>query len=189
MNVKDKVRLIRSLELPESVIVDFLSADLHPRIGARGGPEDANDVRVKAAKIVLAYELPGTPAANRVAGQSAAQPRAVQATKAPVAGAWLLVDRDTFARTPCLTCGALMKPLRVKVDLSSSILTGDGFALGNGTPVRFWGVHLNAKSDAIILESAHRVISRETRCEHGPTVFACLLEGKERTQNPTWIPS
>jgi hypothetical protein len=52
-----KVRLIRSLELPESVILNFLSDDLHIRRGSRNGPRDENEVRVRAAQMLLGFEL------------------------------------------------------------------------------------------------------------------------------------
>jgi hypothetical protein len=53
-----KVRLIRSLELPESVILNFLSDDLHMLVRSRSGPRNENEVRVRAAQKLLSYELP-----------------------------------------------------------------------------------------------------------------------------------
>jgi hypothetical protein len=60
----NKVKQIRALGVPESVILDFMSADLHTSIGTRNGPRDKDEVRVRAALRLLQYKLPeeGTPA-------------------------------------------------------------------------------------------------------------------------------
>jgi hypothetical protein len=55
-----KVKLIRALELPEAIALEFMCADLHRQIGKREGPRDANDVRVKAALRLLQYPFPET---------------------------------------------------------------------------------------------------------------------------------
>jgi hypothetical protein len=60
-----KVRLIRALDLPESVILDLLSNNLHVLVKTRNGPRDENEVRVWAARQLLSYELPGERAARR----------------------------------------------------------------------------------------------------------------------------
>ena len=75
MSRQAKVRLIRSLDLPESVLLDFLSVELQRLIGARNGPRDRNDVRVRAAKLLLSYELP--------APDSAPAPRRILASAMP----------------------------------------------------------------------------------------------------------
>jgi hypothetical protein len=56
---KEKVRQIRLLELPETVILDFLSDDIHPKVKSRNGPRNSSEVRVLAAKQLLKYPLPG----------------------------------------------------------------------------------------------------------------------------------
>src|SRR5262249_16657314 len=45
-----KVRFIRSLDLPESVILDFLSVELERQIGTRNGPRNRDDVLVRSAE-------------------------------------------------------------------------------------------------------------------------------------------
>ncbi len=56
---KEKVRLLRKRDLPEAVILDFLSNDLHRMVKARNGPRNEDEVRVRAAWLLLSYELPG----------------------------------------------------------------------------------------------------------------------------------
>ncbi len=48
-----RVGRIRTLDLPETVILNFLSDDLHARLRTPGGPRDKNEVRVRAAKKLL----------------------------------------------------------------------------------------------------------------------------------------
>ncbi len=82
-----KFQKIRSLDLPESVILDFLSDDLHGKVKARGGPRNEKEVRIRAAKQLLAYELPPyseTPPAALPAGRASGSPRA-RPSAAPVA--------------------------------------------------------------------------------------------------------
>jgi hypothetical protein len=55
---KSKVDFIRKLELPETVILEFMCASLHGTIGKRSGPRDENEVRVRAARMLLKYDLP-----------------------------------------------------------------------------------------------------------------------------------
>jgi len=58
LSVQAKVRLIRSLELPESVILNFMSDELHLLVRSRNGPRNENEVRVRAAQKLLGFELP-----------------------------------------------------------------------------------------------------------------------------------
>jgi len=76
-----KVRLIRSLDLPESVILDFLSDDLNVRRNTPKGPRNKNEVRVRAANQLLSFELaeagsavPPAAAADRRASPARTQP-------------------------------------------------------------------------------------------------------------------
>ena len=55
---KAKVDYVRSLQLPETAILEFMCASLHATIGTPRGPRDANAVRVRAAKMLLKYDLP-----------------------------------------------------------------------------------------------------------------------------------
>jgi hypothetical protein len=52
-----KVRRLRSVGLPESVILDFMSAELHQMIGTRNGPRDKSEVRYRAALRLLQYKV------------------------------------------------------------------------------------------------------------------------------------
>jgi hypothetical protein len=54
---KAKVQKLRSLELPETKILEFMCSSLDGTIGSRGGPRDRNEVRVRAAKQLLKYPL------------------------------------------------------------------------------------------------------------------------------------
>jgi hypothetical protein len=78
MTQKEKVRAVRALELPETVILDFLSDDFHPKMMARNGLRSRSEVRVMAAKQLLKYPLPGVAAAERpaTAATAAAAPNA-----------------------------------------------------------------------------------------------------------------
>jgi hypothetical protein len=67
-----KVQRVRALDLPEVVILDLLSNDLHTRVRRRNGPRNENEVRVRAAQLLLSYELPGEVSHHRSA--SAAKP-------------------------------------------------------------------------------------------------------------------
>jgi hypothetical protein len=68
LSLKAKVQFIRSLDLPESVILDFLSNDLHKAIKTRNGPRNDNEVRVRAAWMLLSCDLPGDVPASRSTG-------------------------------------------------------------------------------------------------------------------------
>jgi hypothetical protein len=75
---KAKVNKLRSLELPETKILEFMCSSLHGTIGTRRGPRDENEVRVRAAMQLLKYPLgtanPGpSPENGAGAGPSAAR--------------------------------------------------------------------------------------------------------------------
>jgi len=53
-----KVRQIRALDLPETVILNFLSDDLHLKVRSPNGPRNENEVRIKAARQLLSFEPP-----------------------------------------------------------------------------------------------------------------------------------
>jgi hypothetical protein len=60
-----KMKLVRALGVPESVILDFISAEMHKMIGSRKGPRTTAEVRVRAAIKLLSIDLPEeTPAAQ-----------------------------------------------------------------------------------------------------------------------------
>jgi hypothetical protein len=52
-----KVKAIRALGLPEVTILNFLSDTNFAQIGTRDGPRNANEIRIRAAKALLSYEL------------------------------------------------------------------------------------------------------------------------------------
>jgi hypothetical protein len=70
MKLEFKVQRVRSLDLPETVILNFLSDDLHSHLRARNGPRDSNDVRVRAARQLLNFEIPALPPANPATNRS-----------------------------------------------------------------------------------------------------------------------
>jgi len=53
-----KVKMIRALDLPETVILDFLSDEFHQMVRNRNGPRNENEVRIRAAYRLLQLELP-----------------------------------------------------------------------------------------------------------------------------------
>ncbi|MGE3820230.1 MAG: hypothetical protein AB7I30_12490 [Isosphaeraceae bacterium] len=59
---RDEVEFMRSCGLPETVILDFLSHKIHQTMNTRGGPRDANEVRIWAAKLLLSYTPGGASA-------------------------------------------------------------------------------------------------------------------------------
>ncbi|MBY0396703.1 MAG: hypothetical protein K2X91_09585, partial [Thermoleophilia bacterium] len=60
---RDEIEFMRSCGLPETVILDYLAHKLHPTINSRGGPRDADEVRIRAARMLLAIPVTGAPAA------------------------------------------------------------------------------------------------------------------------------
>jgi hypothetical protein len=48
-----KVKYVRDLDLPDAVILEFLCADIHTQINKRNGPRNENEVRVRAATLLL----------------------------------------------------------------------------------------------------------------------------------------
>jgi hypothetical protein len=54
-----KVAQIRALEIPEPAILNFISDNLYARMRTPGGPRDDNEVRVRAAQLLLSYKLQG----------------------------------------------------------------------------------------------------------------------------------
>ncbi len=68
-----RVSQIRSLDIPEPVILDCISDNLHEMRGTRNGPRDNYDVRVRAAKLLLKFPVPeelGAPPAASVPANS-----------------------------------------------------------------------------------------------------------------------
>jgi hypothetical protein len=65
----DKVRRLREIGLPETIILDYLANELNRRIGSRNGPRDRGEVWVRAAQLLLKYDQvpagPGGAPANR----------------------------------------------------------------------------------------------------------------------------
>jgi len=63
----EKVRLTRVIDLPEAAILTFLSDEIDRQLGTRDGPRNRNEVRIRAAKKLMEFELPATVApAGRV---------------------------------------------------------------------------------------------------------------------------
>ena len=72
-----KVKYIRELELPEVVILDFLSDDLHPQVKKRDGPRNESEVRVRAASQLLQLPVSRRPRHRRIRRGSARPTNAV----------------------------------------------------------------------------------------------------------------
>jgi len=70
-----KIELMRSLGVPEPVILDYLAKEQHHNMNRRGGPRDSNEVRASAARILLAYP-PSRPQASPPKAKSARTPAA-----------------------------------------------------------------------------------------------------------------
>jgi hypothetical protein len=153
-----KVRLIRSLGLPESVILDFISADLDRLIGSRSGPRDLNDVRVRAAKILLTHELPAPTSTIAASGRPSPPERDEPTTtaKARSGGAWpFRPERDAFRSNALLDLRSLNEKIAGQSGFVRLAPDGESFVLGDGTPIRFWGVAIDQKHDRIVNDSAH----------------------------------
>ncbi len=73
------VDLMRACGIPEPLILDHLAHQFHKLLNTRGGPRDTHEVRVFAARALLAIPLPPTrkPATRPTAGQPAASVPAV----------------------------------------------------------------------------------------------------------------
>jgi hypothetical protein len=82
-----KVKYIRELELPEVVILDFISDDLHPQVKKRGGPKNESEVRARAAKQLLSYVFPGTEASPAAGGEATGTEPAQTQVPSPTNGA------------------------------------------------------------------------------------------------------
>jgi hypothetical protein len=78
-----KVRFTRSLDLPETAILHFLIAELTMKIGSREGPRDQNEVRIRAAKMLLSFELPAEDATTATPVQPVRPNPGVASTKTP----------------------------------------------------------------------------------------------------------
>jgi hypothetical protein len=76
-----RVWQIRGLDLPETAILNFMSDDLHARLHTPDGPRDSNEVRVKAARLLLHCELP--PFDELVRSLAAGEPGATDANRRP----------------------------------------------------------------------------------------------------------
>lgn len=58
MSRQEKIDMMRSVGIPEPVLLDFLANGLHKTMKSRGGPRDEDQVRVQAARALLAIPLP-----------------------------------------------------------------------------------------------------------------------------------
>ena len=78
LSTKDRITRIRALALPETVILNLLSDDLHRLVHTRNGPRDENEVRTRAARILLSHDFPR----KQQAGASSSPP--ANAARSPV---------------------------------------------------------------------------------------------------------
>jgi hypothetical protein len=54
---QEEVNFMRACGLPETVILDYLAHKLHRTLNTRGGPRDENEVRVRAAQLLLSLPV------------------------------------------------------------------------------------------------------------------------------------
>jgi hypothetical protein len=57
MTRQAEIEFMRGCGLPEPVILDYLANKVHKTLNTRGGPRDENEVRVKAAQILLSVPV------------------------------------------------------------------------------------------------------------------------------------
>jgi len=83
-----KVEMMRSIGLPETLILDDLAHGFHHQINSRSGPRDQNEVRVRAARELLSVPVASTkrPSAAATSTRPASNPSNAQAPR-PVAAA------------------------------------------------------------------------------------------------------
>jgi hypothetical protein len=62
LSLPTRVNQIRALDVSECDILNFMSDNFFARMHAHGGPRDSNDLRVRAARLLLSFELPGATA-------------------------------------------------------------------------------------------------------------------------------
>jgi hypothetical protein len=58
LTMAQRANQIRELDVPESDILNFISDNLYANMHTRGGPRDGNEVRVRAAKLLLKCPIP-----------------------------------------------------------------------------------------------------------------------------------
>jgi len=75
MTVPSKVKRLRSLEVPEAIILDFLSNDQNLLRRTPKGPRNANEVRIRAARQLLGFQLPAADPALRRDTSAGPRPR------------------------------------------------------------------------------------------------------------------
>lgn len=73
--LRSKVRKLREIGVPETVILDVVCNNLNRGIGTRNGPRNRNEVWVKAARLLLLYEAPSSPPRPSVPPAAAADSR------------------------------------------------------------------------------------------------------------------
>ena len=177
-----KVRFIRSLGVPESVFLDFFAVDLERLIGARNGPRDKNDVRVRAAKLVLSYDLPApapVPGARSRPDQreAAAKPQASTAS-----GTWAFVpERDRFRSDALLDLRGLNEKVAGQSGFVRLAPDGESFVLGDGTPSPLLGHHnLCSARPKPCGPGPAFAFSGQTWGQHGPIARPDRPQGQER---------
>ena len=99
----------------------------------------------------------------------AASGQAIRKTSTP-AGTWaFLPQRDTFRPDALLDLRSLNEDVAGKSGFVRLAPNGESFVLGNGDPVRFWGVSTNVQRDRSARGSGSpRSLSRQARGQHGP---------------------
>jgi hypothetical protein len=82
---KTKVRQLRAIGMPESVILDYIANQLDKTLGTRNGPRSRDEIWVLAARRLLTYEVNPTPPRPADRRRAPEDPRR-QSAKPPAAG-------------------------------------------------------------------------------------------------------
>ena len=79
-----KVSQIRALDISEATILNFISDNFYSRMRSPGGPRDDNEVRVRAAQMLLSYKLSGRERLPRIHVESIERPQGYAGPVPPV---------------------------------------------------------------------------------------------------------
>ncbi len=83
-SLRERVASIRAMTLPETVILNMISNDLHRQVRTRDGPRDENEVRVRAARLLLSYDYPSEPKTSPSQGPAGASNAPADAATRPI---------------------------------------------------------------------------------------------------------
>jgi hypothetical protein len=180
-----KIGLMRSKGVSESIILDLLSADLHSRIGTRGGPRNVNEVRVRAAKTLLSHAVPPPTGAGAGSDRPGAAPSTALSEKPPpVSKTWPFnAPHDPLRSSSRLDLRYLNEKIAGETGFIRLSADGDSFVLGNGKPVRFWGVSINIKNTHDLKVADHRARFLAKRGVNMVRLYAPVYSHEKRARS------